>query len=102
MLAGLGDGQTHGDLGEAAVIIAELDLLAHGETSLVLLVQSVSVLGSGGVPLEAAGQLAGDPLGGLVSGIVAVGAVVGGQLMMTWPSTRLLMKSMPSAIWSAS
>ena len=64
MLAGLGDGQTHGDLGEAAVVIAELDLLAHGEASLVLLVQSVSVLGSGGVPLEATGQLAGDPLGG--------------------------------------
>ena len=79
MLAGLGDGQTHGDLGEAAVVIAELDLLAHGEAGLVLLVQSVSVLGSGGVPLEAAGQLAGDPLGGLVSGVVAVGAVVGGQ-----------------------
>ena len=79
MLAGLGDGQTHGDLGEAAVVIAELDLLADGEASLVLLVQSVSVLGSGGVPLKAAGQLAGDPLGGLVSGVVAVGAIVGGQ-----------------------
>ena len=79
MCAGLGDGQTHGDLGEAAVVIAELDLLADGEASLVLLVQSVSVLGSGGVPLEAAGQLTGDPLVGLVSSIVAVGAVVGGQ-----------------------
>ena len=31
------------------------------------------------VPLESAGQLAGDPRGGLVSGVVAVGAVVGGQ-----------------------
>ena len=79
MLAGLGDGQTHGDLGEAAVVIAELDLLADGEAGLVLLVQSVLILGSGGIPLEDTSHLAGDPLVGLVCSVVAVGAVVGGQ-----------------------
>ena len=79
MLAGLGDGQAHGHLGEAAVVIAELDLLADGEAGAVLLVQGILVLGSGGIPLEDAGDLTGDPLVGLVGGGGAVVAVVGGQ-----------------------
>ncbi len=78
VLAGLGDGQAHGDLGEAAVVIAELISSPTVKPGL-FFVQSVLILGSGGIPLEAAGQLAGHPLGGLVSGVVAVGAVVGGQ-----------------------
>ena len=79
MLAGLGDGQAHGHLGEAAVVIAELDLLTDGEASLVLVVQSVLILGSGRIPLQDAGDLTGDPLVGLVSGGRTVVAVVGGQ-----------------------
>ncbi len=64
-LAGLGDGQTHGNLGEAAVVIAELDLFANGEAVLVAVIQSGGILGSSGIPLEDACDLTGDPLVGL-------------------------------------
>ena len=76
MLAGLGDGQAHGNLGEAAVVIAELDLLADGEAVLVVVIQSGRVLGSSGIPLEDACDLTGDPLVGLVGGGVGVCGVV--------------------------
>ena len=49
MLAGLGDGHAHGDLGEAAVgLVAELDLLTDGEAGVVS--QSRLVLVGGRIP----------------------------------------------------
>ena len=79
VLAGLGDGQAHRHLGEAAVVIAELDLVADGEAVAVVGVQGVAVLDGGGIPLQDAGDLAGDPLGGLAGGGGAVVAVILGQ-----------------------
>ena len=70
MLAGLGDGHAHGDLGEAAVgLVAELDLLTDGEAGVVS--QSRLVLGGGRIPLEDAGVLAVDPFLRLIDGVEA-------------------------------
>ena len=70
MLAGLGDGHAHGDLGEATVgLVAELDLLTDGEAGVVS--QSRLVLGGGRIPLEDAGVLAVDPLLRLIDGVEA-------------------------------